>query len=255
MKVHPGGKKAIIIVGGQDATEDFEAIHGDGPKASKEKYCIGVVIADKANLLYQHNSGLLLTNAATIISFGITSLLPDYKLYIYISDSFWLCLYKALFIRSYVLFEEKGYRTALEILLGISCILIQLPWIFRLLLLTDMSIDVLELSKVSGIVGTATAILWDAFFMFMFLRWIWTRCDGDSRLDIITLCGLYACVFSVSAVLVSAIPLSQKEYLYFIGLWMLNGSSLSLVVMKTMLVQEEKIKSELEKNRYVVAVE
>ncbi|KAJ3253214.1 hypothetical protein HK103_000802 [Boothiomyces macroporosus] len=49
IKVHPGGKKAILIVAGQDATEDFEAIHGDGPKASKEKYCIGVV-SGKANL-------------------------------------------------------------------------------------------------------------------------------------------------------------------------------------------------------------
>ncbi|KAJ3317885.1 hypothetical protein HDV06_001087 [Boothiomyces sp. JEL0866] len=49
MKVHPGGKKAILIVAGQDATDDFEAIHGDGPKASKEKYCVGL-ISEQANL-------------------------------------------------------------------------------------------------------------------------------------------------------------------------------------------------------------
>jgi len=48
LEVHPGGKKSLLLMAGQDATEDFDAIHGDGPKLSKEKYCIGILRTNAA---------------------------------------------------------------------------------------------------------------------------------------------------------------------------------------------------------------
>jgi nitrate reductase (NAD(P)H) len=47
LDVHPGGEEALLLVAGQDATHDFDAIHGEGPKRSKEKYVIGILAASK----------------------------------------------------------------------------------------------------------------------------------------------------------------------------------------------------------------
>ncbi|KAJ3039959.1 hypothetical protein HDV00_011625 [Rhizophlyctis rosea] len=43
LKLHPGGEKSILIVGGKDATEDFDAIHSKTAKALADKYAIGYV--------------------------------------------------------------------------------------------------------------------------------------------------------------------------------------------------------------------
>ncbi|KXS10851.1 molybdopterin binding oxidoreductase [Gonapodya prolifera JEL478] len=43
LKRHPGGAKSIMIVAGQDATEDFRAIHGNAAKAMKDKFAVGYI--------------------------------------------------------------------------------------------------------------------------------------------------------------------------------------------------------------------
>ncbi|KAJ3340083.1 hypothetical protein HDU93_007425 [Gonapodya sp. JEL0774] len=44
LKRHPGGLKSIMIVAGQDASEDFHAIHGSAAKAMKDKFAIGYIL-------------------------------------------------------------------------------------------------------------------------------------------------------------------------------------------------------------------
>lgn len=41
MKEHPGGADSILIVAGQDATDEFDAIHSSKAKAMLESYYIG----------------------------------------------------------------------------------------------------------------------------------------------------------------------------------------------------------------------
>lgn len=43
MKEHPGGADSIVLVGGQDCTEDFDAIHSTAAHGMLEKYIIGTL--------------------------------------------------------------------------------------------------------------------------------------------------------------------------------------------------------------------
>lgn len=47
LKAHPGGAESILMVGGQDATEEFNAIHSSKAKSMLADYLIGIV-GDKA---------------------------------------------------------------------------------------------------------------------------------------------------------------------------------------------------------------
>ena len=43
LKEHPGGAESILMVAGQDATEEFNAIHSSKAKAMLADYLIGMV--------------------------------------------------------------------------------------------------------------------------------------------------------------------------------------------------------------------
>ena len=43
LKDHPGGAESILMVGGQDATEEFNAIHSSKAKSMLAEYMIGLV--------------------------------------------------------------------------------------------------------------------------------------------------------------------------------------------------------------------
>lgn len=43
LKEHPGGAESILMVGGQDATEEFNAIHSSKAKSMLADYMIGQV--------------------------------------------------------------------------------------------------------------------------------------------------------------------------------------------------------------------
>lgn len=43
LKEHPGGAESILMVGGQDATEEFNAIHSSKAKSMLAEYMIGQV--------------------------------------------------------------------------------------------------------------------------------------------------------------------------------------------------------------------
>lgn len=43
LKEHPGGAESILMVAGQDATEEFDAIHSSKAKAMLADYLIGMV--------------------------------------------------------------------------------------------------------------------------------------------------------------------------------------------------------------------
>ncbi|KAG2182787.1 hypothetical protein INT44_005767, partial [Umbelopsis vinacea] len=46
MKAHPGGIESILLVGGQDCTEDFDAIHSTAAHEMLQKYIIGTLSKD-----------------------------------------------------------------------------------------------------------------------------------------------------------------------------------------------------------------
>jgi len=46
MDLHPGGGDSILILAGQDATEDFNAIHSKKAHKMLERFLIGHVIPD-----------------------------------------------------------------------------------------------------------------------------------------------------------------------------------------------------------------
>lgn len=48
LEEHPGGAESILIVGGMDATEDFNAIHSSKAKAMLKDYYLGELVASKA---------------------------------------------------------------------------------------------------------------------------------------------------------------------------------------------------------------
>jgi len=43
LSAHPGGAESILMVGGQDATEEFNAIHSSKAKAMLADYMIGLI--------------------------------------------------------------------------------------------------------------------------------------------------------------------------------------------------------------------
>ncbi|KAI8891947.1 Oxidoreductase, molybdopterin-binding domain-containing protein [Globomyces pollinis-pini] len=47
---HPGGKKSILLVAGQDCTADFNSIHSQGAHGMKEKYLIGYITSTNTTL-------------------------------------------------------------------------------------------------------------------------------------------------------------------------------------------------------------
>ena len=44
LKGHPGGPESILIVAGQDATDEFNAIHSARAKAMLAEYLIGKIV-------------------------------------------------------------------------------------------------------------------------------------------------------------------------------------------------------------------
>ena len=75
LKDHPGGAESILIVAGQDATDEFNAIHSAKAKAMLNDYLIGKVApagsiapaAQAAAPLEVH----LLINSASVASWGL----------------------------------------------------------------------------------------------------------------------------------------------------------------------------------------
>ncbi|KAK9823153.1 hypothetical protein WJX72_000662 [[Myrmecia] bisecta] len=55
LAVHPGGAESILIVAGQDATEDFDAIHSKKAKDMMGDYLIGRLADSSASASGQHN--------------------------------------------------------------------------------------------------------------------------------------------------------------------------------------------------------
>mmetsp|Transcript_31111 Transcript_31111/g.69120 ORF Transcript_31111/g.69120 Transcript_31111/m.69120 type:complete len:849 (+) Transcript_31111:85-2631(+) len=49
LEEHPGGAESILIVGGMDATEDFNAIHSSKAKAMLKDYYLGELVESKAS--------------------------------------------------------------------------------------------------------------------------------------------------------------------------------------------------------------
>ena len=48
LKGHPGGADSIMLAAGQDASDEFDAIHSTKAKAMLEDYYIGELAADTA---------------------------------------------------------------------------------------------------------------------------------------------------------------------------------------------------------------
>ena len=49
LKDHPGGAQSIVMNGGMDASEDFNAIHSTAAKAMLKDYLIGAVTGDEVS--------------------------------------------------------------------------------------------------------------------------------------------------------------------------------------------------------------
>ena len=48
LKEHPGGADSIMLAAGQDASDEFDAIHSTKAKAMLEDYYVGELAADTA---------------------------------------------------------------------------------------------------------------------------------------------------------------------------------------------------------------